>query len=198
MKRLILVIAVAMMASSAFAQTAVKPAVENKAAKKTDDPMKQMFGGNAKSNEPATTEIYADQAFFDSGKNTGVFIGRVKVLDPRFNLQADKLTVFLRRGENQGLEKAIAEGNVGIVRDRLEADGKTSRSIGRADRAVYTTADGNVELTGTPRVQQGMNMNVATSAETVMILNQNGQLTTRGPSRTEIHQEAKASPTPTP
>jgi len=69
-------------------------------------------------NEPTTTEIYADEAFFDSTKNMGTFSGRVKVTDPRFNLQSDKLTVFITKGENQGLEKAIAEGNVGLVRDR--------------------------------------------------------------------------------
>ena len=50
-------------------------------------------------------------------------------------------------------------------------------------------SDGNVELTGKPRVQQGVNMHIATSPDTVMILNQEGQLTTRGPSRTEIRQE---------
>src|SRR4030095_11581254 len=37
-------------------------------------------------NEPTTTEIYADEAFFDSTKNIGIFSGRVKVTDPRFNL----------------------------------------------------------------------------------------------------------------
>ena len=43
-------------------------------------------------------------------------------------------------------------------------------------------------------------MHVSTAADTVMILNAAGQLTTHGPSRTEIHQEAKdddkASPKP--
>ena len=34
---------------------------------------------------------------------------------------------------------------------------------------IYTTSDGNMELTGNPRVQQGMNMHVATSPDTVMI-----------------------------
>jgi hypothetical protein len=38
-------------------------------------------------------------------------------------------------------------------------------------------------------VQQGVNTHVATSLDTVMIINQNGQLTTHGPSRTEIRQE---------
>ena len=143
-------------------------------------------------NEPTTTEIYADEAFFDSTKNIGIFSGRVKVTDPRFNLQSDKLTVFITKGENQGLEKAIAEGNVGLVRDRPDPNGgPPTRAVGRADKATYTAATGDVELRGTPRVQEGPNMHVATSPDTVMIINQNSQLTTHGPSRTEIRQESK-------
>jgi lipopolysaccharide transport protein LptA len=143
-------------------------------------------------NEPTTTEIYADEAFFDSTKNIGIFSGRVKVTDPRFNLQSDKLTVFITKGENQGLEKAIAEGNVGLVRDRPDPNGgPPTRAVGRADKATYTAATGDVELRGTPRVQEGPNMHVATSPDTVMIINQNSQLTTHGPSRTEIRQETK-------
>ncbi len=144
------------------------------------------------SNEPMTTEIYADEAFFDSTKNMGIFSGRVKVTDPRFNLQSDKLTVFITKGENQGLEKAIAEGNVGLVRNRPDPNGgPPTRAVGRADKATYTAATGDVELRGTPRVQEGANMHVATSPDTVMIINQNSQLTTHGPSRTEIRQESK-------
>ena len=150
-------------------------------------------GGNAlQSNEPVTTEIYADEAFFDSNKSMGIFSGRVKVTDPRFNLQSDKLTVFISKGENQGLERAIAEGNVGLVRDRPDPNGgPPTRAIGRADKAIYTAATGDVELTGTPRVQEGPNMHVATNPDTVMIINQNSQLTTHGPSRTEITQQPK-------
>ena len=143
-------------------------------------------------NEPTTTEIYADEAFFDSTKNIGIFSGRVKVTDPRFNLQSDKLTVFITKGENQGLEKAIAEGNVGLVRERPDPNGVLpTRAVGRADKATYTATTGDVELRGTPRVQEGPNMHVATSPDTVMIINQNSQLTTHGPSRTEIRQETK-------
>jgi lipopolysaccharide transport protein LptA len=144
------------------------------------------------SNEPTTTEIYADEAFFDSTKNMGIFSGRVKVTDPRFSLQSKKLTVFITKGQNQGLEKAVAEGDVGLVRDRPDPNGGApTRAVGRADKAVYTAATGDVELTGTPRVQEGMNMHVATSPDTVMIINQNNQLTTHGPSRTEIRQQPK-------
>ena len=183
---------------------------EKPAAKKEEkSSANQLFGrGNAlQSNEPTTTEIYADEAFFDSNKSMGIFSGRVKVTDPRFNLQSDKLTVFISKGENQGLERAIAEGNVGLVRDRPDPNGgPPTRAIGRADKAIYTAATGDVELRGTPRVQEGPNMHVATNPDTVMIINQNSQLTTHGPSRTEIRQqpkdetknETKPSPTSTP
>ncbi len=146
----------------------------------------------ANPDQPITTEITADQAFFDSAKNIGTFTGHVVVTDPRFNIQSDKLTAYISKTENQGLEKAVADGNVGVVRDRPNPNGgPPTRSIGRSEHAVYTTNDGNVELTGAPRVQQGMNMHIATADDTVMILNQAGQLTTHGPSRTEIHQEPK-------
>jgi lipopolysaccharide transport protein LptA len=191
-------------ASPVRATKAEKAAIqkENKpATNKSANP----FATGLQSNEPTTTEIYADEAFFDSTKNMGIFSGRVKVTDPRFNLQSDKLTVFITKGQNQSLERAIAEGNVGLVRDRPDPNGGSpTRAVGRADKAVYTAATGNVELTGTPRVQEGPNMHVATSPDTVMIINQNSQLTTHGPSRTEIRQEPKeekkseASPSPSP
>ncbi len=184
-------IAAAPTGSAAPAKKAKKPASE----KQNKSSTAKLFGPGTnplQSNEPTTTEIYSDEAFFDSTKNVGIFSGRVKVIDPRFNLQSDKLTVFITKGENQGLEKAIAEGNVGLVRDRPDANGgPPTRAVGRADKAVYTAATGDVELTGTPRVQEGPNMHVATSPDTVMVINQNSQLTTHGPSRTEIRQQPK-------
>lgn len=151
-----------------------------------------MLGPIADSTEPVTTEIDADDAFFDSNKNVGIFSGHVKVADPRFTLQAEKLTVYISKGENQGLEKAVAEGNVAVVRDRPDpSGGAPTRAVGRADKATYTAATGDVELLGTPRVQEGVNTHIATSPETVMVVNQKGQLTTHGPSRTEIRQEPK-------
>ncbi len=147
--------------------------------------------------QPITTEIYSDEAVFDSAKDTGVFTGHVRVIDPRFQMQSDRLTIFISKGENQGLDRAVAEGNVGVIRDRPDPKGGApARSVGRADRAVYTTSNGNIELTGTPRVQQGINTHIATSPGTVMILNQDGQLTTRGPSRTDIRQDPKPEASP--
>lgn len=151
---------------------------------------------NTQSNEPITTEIYADDAFFDSNKNIGIFGGHVKVADPRFTLQSEKLTVYITKGENQGLEKAVAEGNVAVVRDRPDPNGgPPTRAVGRSDQATYIATTGDVELRGTPRVQEGVNTHIATSPDTVMVVNQNGQLTTHGPSRTEIRQEPKTDET---
>ena len=166
------------------------------------DPLKNMFGAVGKGKEPTgpiTTEVYSDEAFFDSAKYVGTFSGRVIVKDPRFNIQADKLTVYLSRGETRGLEKAVAEGNVGVIREQPgENGGPPSRAVGRSDTAVYTAADGNVELRGTPRLQSGVNTHIATSPDTVMVINQSGQLTTKGPSRTELRQEAKPAEPPKP
>jgi len=197
MKRFVAVLIFALIASRNVDAQSATPGAEKKKPvtekKQENSAAEKMLGGtNTNSDEPIVTEIYADEAMFDSAKNMGIFSGHVKITDPRFNLQSDKLTVYLTKGEDQGLQKAIADGNVGVVRDRPDPNGgPPTRSIGRSDHAVYTASDGNVEMTGTPRVQQGINMHVATSADTVMILNPKGQLTTRGPSRTEIHQEAK-------
>ena len=206
-------IAAAPAGSPAQASKTEKP--KDKAKAKNKDKKKQdkssganLFGSSAggpQSDQPTTTEIYADEAFFDSTKNMGIFSGRVKVVDPRFNLQSDKLTVFITKGQNQSLERAIAEGNVGLVRDRPAANGgPPTRAVGRSDKATYTAATGDVELVGTPRVQEGPNLHVATSPDTVMVVSQNSQLRTHGPSRTEIVQQpddankGKAKPSQTP
>lgn len=171
----------------------IKPkAREQKASPDNSNPLLKGLKG-APIKGPVTTEIHADDAFFDSNKNVGIFSGHVKVADPRFTLQAEKLTVHITKGENQGLEKVIAEGNVAVVRERPDTNGGTpTRAVGRADEATYVATTGNVELRGSPRVQEGVNTHVGTSPDTVMIVNQNGQLTTHGPSRTEIRQQLKA------
>jgi lipopolysaccharide export system protein LptA len=202
-----------------------KKAKKSEAKKQESSSAPNLFGPTPQSNEPTTTEIYADEAFFDSTKNKGIFSGHVKVIDPRFNLQAEKLTVFISKGQaqgqtqaqtpdqtqaqtqgqTQGLEKAVAEGNVAVVRDRPDPNGgPPSRAVGRAETATYVAATGDVELKGDPRVQEGLNTHVAASPDTVMVINQNGQLRTHGPSRTEIRQQPKETPgespatTPTP
>src|SRR5260370_33661553 len=106
-----------------------------------------MTGGikGASTSGPVTREIYADAAFFDSNKNVGVFSGHVKVADPRFTLQSEKLTVYITKGENQGLEKAIAEGNVAVVRDRPDPNGGApTRAGGHSEHETYFSSTGHV------------------------------------------------------
>lgn len=172
----------------------VKVTVERSPSEKTKETKKA-----AGPQEQIVTEIYADQAVFDSTKSIGIFTGHIVVTDPRFQIQGDKLTIYIAKEQSEGLDKAVVEGNVGVVRERPDpGGGPPSRMVGRADRAVYTAANGNFELTGNPRVQQGLNTHVATSPDTVMILNEAGQLQTTGPSRTEIRQAPKAEETPKP
>lgn len=188
---------VLLLAQQPAKETATRPSSSPSQDKaKTGKPAEKFDFSNP--TQPVTTEIYADEAFFDSAKNIGKFSGHVKVNDPRFAMQSDKLTAYISK-EDKGLEKAVADGHVVVVRDRPDPKGgPPQRSIGLSDNAVYTTNDGNVQLMGNPRVQQGTNMHVATGPDTVMILNQEGQLTTRGPSRTEIRQEPSPSPTASP
>ncbi len=177
-----------------------KRATATPAGKAQASPTKAATGS---SDAQIATQIYSDEASFDTEKRIGVFTGHVRVFDPRFNIQSDKMTVYIHKEEGKGLEKAIADGHVGVVRAKPDpTGGAPSQAVGLSQKAVYTSSDGNVVLTGSPRVQQGLDTHIATSPETVMVLNQDGHLTTHGPSRTEIRQEAKndkgekASPSP--
>ena len=173
----------------------VKPAPE----KSATPPSKPSISPAPSPAQEIVTEIYADKAVFDSTKSIGVFTGHIVVIDPRFQIQGDKLTIYFSKQQDQGLEKAVVEGNVGVVRDRPDpGGGPPSRMLGRSDKAIYLAKTGDFELSGNPRVQQGMNTHVATSPETVMVLNNNGELQTTGPSRTEIRQPPKSESTPTP
>jgi lipopolysaccharide transport protein LptA len=175
------------------------PAEKKKEAKGESAEKAKDSSGAAPAAELPVTEIFSDEAFFDSAKYIGIFTGHVIVNDARFNVQGDKLTIYLSRKQNEGFEKAIVEGNVGVVRQGTEEPGATpSRAVGRAEKGVYVSKDGSFELTGNPRVQQGLNTHVATSPETVMVINNAGQLTTHGPSRTEIRQEPSPQASPTP
>ena len=72
---------------------------------------------NAGVTGPITTEIYADEAFFDSSKSVGIFRGHVKVNDPRFNLQSDKLTAFISKSSlNAQTAQAAPGGQTGVGR----------------------------------------------------------------------------------
>ena len=150
------------------------------------------------------TEITADAAEFNNKTHIAIFIGNVIVKNPEFNVVCDKLTAYLKHDEKPapapgdkpkpapdaalaakskgGLEKAVAEmaggGKVIITQDKAEADGSTSHSIGKSERAVYNAVTGEVTLTGWPEVKQGANTGVAVEEGTVMIMTRDGKMRT--------------------
>ena len=108
-----------------------------------------------------------------------------------------------RHPRPSGLQRAIAEGNpdypVVIVQDKPGVNGAApEHDVGIALKADYNADTGDVVLTGWPRVSQGINTQIATSAETVMIMNKDGQtMRTIGPSRTVIQEQDQPKTTGT-
>src|SRR3569833_172024 len=76
------------------AKTSPRPASEKPSAGSATDAKGQ----------PIATQIYSDQASFDTAKRVVVFSGHGRVFDPRFNIQSDKLRVFIHKEEGEGLE----------------------------------------------------------------------------------------------
>ncbi|MGH8048080.1 MAG: LptA/OstA family protein [Chthoniobacterales bacterium] len=141
----------------------------------------------------AKTEITCKgEATFDNASGVATFVTGVFVKDPQFNLYCDKLTVFLNK-DRKGIEHAEAVGKVVIVQENTDEKGATSKSIGRAGKAVFRPATGEATLTDWPQLQQGINNHLSTEQTTIMILNRNGRLDTKGGSRTVI---VDASTTP--
>jgi lipopolysaccharide export system protein LptA len=167
------------------------------------------------------TEITAtSEASFDEKAHKAVFIGNVRVKDPQFTLTSDKLTAFLKNQDAKaavtptpaaspasspangntassregagGLERAIAEGNVVIIQDKLDDNGKPIHYVGKAAKAEYNATTGDVVLSGWPQVQQGINNHISTEESTVMTLNRNGRMKTSGGSRTLIQDQGSA------
>jgi lipopolysaccharide export system protein LptA len=151
----------------------------------------------------------------DSKGYQATFQGDVTVVDPRFSLSCDKLVAYLKRpsnGEKEqggekpqaageqvpkpaagdgaagqgGVEKAVAEGDVIIVQDKVNDKGESERSIARARKAVYDSLTGNITLSGMPQVEQRGNTIVAAEESTVMILNSKGSMEVLGQSKSVL------------
>jgi lipopolysaccharide export system protein LptA len=102
-----------------------------------------------------------------------------------------------RKGEKKGggLEKAVAEATgenwVIISQDKTESDGSVSLNRGRGKKAVYDSKTGNITLTGKPSVQQKLNTIEATQDSTVIVLNREGTMTVKGPSRSILRESSE-------
>lgn len=166
--------------------------------------------------ERKATEITCTgETTFDAKAGMAMFVKEVKVNDAQFTLSADKLTAYLKKAvkepekkeeaeSNQketpadiatpasGLERAVAEGNVIISQDKVdEKTGEVTHYIGKGAKADYSAVTGELTLSGWPQIQQGLSNLVATEEGTVMIMNKEGHLRTKGAAKTVIKADAK-------
>jgi lipopolysaccharide export system protein LptA len=162
-------------------------------------------------NTSVTTITAQKRLLLDSQGREATFWGDVKVVDARFSLACEKLTVFFRNtpvvsdkleGDdaregkdgkrpveapgNGSLERAVAEGDVVIFQEKTNDLGEIERSVGRAQKAVYDTKTGNIALSGWPQVEQKQNTIVAMEESTVILLNQKGTLEVLGHSKSVL------------
>ncbi|MBC8002400.1 MAG: hypothetical protein H7X97_07405, partial [Opitutaceae bacterium] len=95
-----------------------------------------------------------------------------------------------------GLERAVADSTsdqpVIITQDKKDADGNVTHSIGKGKKATYDAASGDIVLTGTPEVTQGINRVIATDPSTVITLNRDGHMKAVGPHKTIIVDKGEA------
>lgn len=144
------------------------------------------MAGNVERPKNARTVIESDDgASFENSSNSADFSGHVTVKDSQFDLACDKLHVILR-SDRKGLEKVVATGNVVIVQEKRNDRGDLVKSVGKCGKATYDAATGDVTMEDWPQIQQGINNQVATQQNTVMILNAKGRSRTIGGQRTMI------------
>lgn len=95
-----------------------------------------------------------------------------------------------------GLEKAIAEVNPGgkvvITQEKKEADGSITHSVGKGDKAVYDAVSGNITLTGSPEIRQGISKVVPTEDGVTLIINRDGKYKAIGRTKTLLQDNEKS------
>jgi lipopolysaccharide export system protein LptA len=152
--------------------------------------------GNGERPKNARTIIESEEgATFENATSTAEFTGHVVVNDPQFNLTCDKLHVILGP-DRKGLAKAIATGSVVITQEKTNNRGELVKSIGKCGKATYVAATGDMTLEEWPQIQQGINNQVSTQSNTIMILNAKGRSRTIGGSRTMIVDQGTNAVTP--
>src|ERR1700747_3643422 len=122
------------------------------------------FGDSDSSKGPTETTA-KEEVDFDANAHTAIFVGNVKVIDPKFTMTTDKLTVWInKQEEGGGIKNAQADGNVIIVhvnqsKDKTQtADGSASpRTTPVATTAVTPPAktSGNASVFASPSPSPG-------------------------------------------
>ena len=162
------------------------------------------------------TEIDANNVEFNNKTHIAIFSGQVIVVNPDFNVNCDKLTAYLKHDDKPaaapnatpkpaapepakskgGLEKAIAEMNPGgrviITQDKMEADGSITHSVGKGEKAVYDAVSGNITLTGSPEIRQGISKVVPAEEGVTLIINRDGRYKAIGRTKTLLQDNEKS------
>ena len=138
-------------------------------------------------------------AEFDSTTGIAIFTQDVVVTHPGFYMECDELEVHMRKTEEKegaaeavegaaaaegakeeeggGIKVAIARGRR-VMLKKLSEDGKLQ--IGYCKKAVFDGDTGNLEMYGSPQIQKGTQILKATGPDTVIIIEKDGKLNSRG------------------
>ncbi len=157
--------------------------------------------------------IEADKVFFDNNTSIIIYTGHVRARHPDFYIECEELELHMIKEEPENakkgdaakaaskaadpisakggkkadkgppIKKAIARGPMVIIEKR-DVNGDVQQ--GRCKRLEYDGATGNMTLSDSPQVQKGNILHIATTADTVMVFDREGRLSTNRPSKTVI------------
>ena len=122
------------------------------------------------------------QTDFDIGSSKMEFSGDVQIKSPRFAMRCDRFIVHLKEN-GAGISYGEGLGNVFI---RMRNEGKPSGHEGFANRAIYLPEEGQLTLSGWPKIREQQKEHVAATEETKMVLYTDGRVKTLGRNRTII------------
>ena len=155
--------------------------------------------------------VTAGASFFDSGKNEGVFTGKVVVDDPTMHIECEQLNVKLEdkddktaapaapavpksanapEGEEEEarIETAIATGPKVYIRKPPTPKGKVQ--YGYCQKATYIGATKDILMERWAVVYDGPNIVRATAVTTTILLKENGEFKVNGPNQVDIAKES--------
>ncbi|GEP44735.1 LptA/OstA family protein [Brevifollis gellanilyticus] len=167
-----------------------------------------------------TGVIEADKVSFDNNTGIIIYTGHVRARHPDFYIECEELELHMikeeepAKGKGKGkalpapakadptapkaakkdkdkappIKKAYARGPMVIIEKR---DPTGDVQQGRCKRLEYDGATGNISLSDFPQVQKGNILHSATTADTVMVFDREGRLSTNRPSRTIILSDDK-------
>jgi lipopolysaccharide transport protein LptA len=158
-----------------------------KAARKLAQPLEN-FPALPENNQPPGLNDFVisatHQTDFDMDSSSITFAGHVVVESSRFHLTCDKFIVHMLP-DQKGMEYGEALGNVII---RMMEDHKPTGHTGVARSAIYHPEDGEIILSGWPRIVEETKELVGITADAKMILTTSGSVRTIGRNRTILKQ----------